>query len=159
MTKINNNPNISDQLDEQEREILEEFAEMEKAEREKFEKALEYFRVNGNYKGNFDTSVKDWLTEMDSQHIGYVSAVHIPEEKNMGFRWSPTGRFFRLSEESAKEYPDLSRLLFSEQVEDVDDDSSFTYLVHQWCYFEDDYRGYLLMPLRDGRYWLIFYVC
>ena len=150
---------IADSLDEQERAILEEMAEMSKVEREKFEKALGYFRENGIYKGNFETSVKEWLDDMENQHIGYVNAVHVPEEKNTGFRWSPTGRFFKLTVESAKEHPDLSRLLFTEQVEDVDEDASFTYLVHQWCYFEDDYRGYVLLPLRDGRYWLIYYVC
>lgn len=154
-----NTPIIADSLDEQERAILEEMAEMARVEREKFEKALEYFRDNGIYKGDFETSVKEWLADMETQHIGYVNAVHVPEEKNTGFRWSPTGRFFRLTDESVKEHPNLSRMSFSEQVEDVDDDSSFTYLVHQWCYFEDDYRGYILLPLSDGRYWLIFYIC
>ncbi len=160
MIETNNTQDVSDSWEDQERALLEEFAEMEKAEREKFEKALEYFRENGIYKGEFETSVKEWLlSDMDNQHVGYVDAIHIPEEKNTGFRWSPTERFFRLSDESAKEYPKLSKMLFSEQVEDVDDDTSFTYLVHQWCYFEDDYRGYLLLPLKDGRFWLIFYVC
>lgn len=154
-----NTPEIADSWDEQERAILEEMIEMAIVEREKFVNALGYFRENGIYKGDFETSVYEWLSDMETQHIGYVDAVHVPEEKNTGFRWSPTGRFFRLTEESAKEYPDLKKMLFSEQVEDVDNDSSFTYLVHQWCYFEDDYRGYILLPLRDGRYWLIFYIC
>lgn len=141
---------IADSLDEQERAILEEMAEMSKVEREKFEKALGYFRKNGIYKGNFETSVKEWLDDMENQHIGYVNAVHVPEEKNTGFRWSPTGRFFRITEESAKEHPDLRRLLFTEQVEDVDEDASFTYLVHQWCYFDvekNNFRSFRVFTL------------
>jgi hypothetical protein len=145
-----------DDLVDEDSTLIEELIESERAEKAKFQQALEYFRENGIYKGNFDQSVADEFfgSNLYNQHIGYVNIELLPDVKNTAFRWCSTDRYHRLSLESQKEFPELKGKVFSEE---VDDDECFTYYVCQRCEFEDYFYGYILLPLKDGRFWMTYF--
>lgn len=54
---------------------------------------------------------------------------------------------------------------FGDNVETYDDSDevqithTMTILIRQFNSYEDDYHGYIALPMKDGRYWLIGYSC
>jgi hypothetical protein len=79
------------------------------------------------------------------QHVGYVEVVET-SNANTGY---PSYKFY-LEKDNPKS------LKYMRQ----DDDDEFHSMVWQTVgYCEDDYSGFLLFPLNDGRYWKISYSC
>lgn len=35
----------------------------------------------------------------------------------------------------------------------------FEIMIHQDCIYEDSYSGWLGLPMKDGKYWLVYYEC
>lgn len=139
-------------------ESLDAYYAAEKQLKEVFLKAKEDFKENGQYKGDFSELEEDLFDDfIYAQHIGYVSVEILTGIKNTVRRYSVTERFFKVSDASAKQITDLQKLIFCEQTVDVDEDEYSTYLVCQWRNFEDDYKGYILLPMKDGRYWCFYY--
>ena len=145
-----------DDWDDEDSKFIEDLIESERAEKAKFQQALEYFRGNGVYKSNFDKYVVDEFfgSNLYNQHIGYVNIELVPDVKNTALRWCSTGLYHRLTLESQKEFPELKGKVFSEE---VDDNECFTDYVCQRCEFEDDFYGYILLPLKDGRFWMTYF--
>lgn len=75
-----------------------------------------------------------------TKHIGYVQVEEHPLLDKMYYR--VVG--------GEKCYPLLER---------QDDENAFHCLVWQKTEFEDCYSGYLLFPLKDGRYWMVDFEC
>jgi|GEM_PF-2621115 len=85
------------------------------------------------------------LDELYWQHVGYVEVVET-SNVNTGY---PSYKFY-LEKDNPKS------LRYMRQ----DDDGEYHNMVWQTvgcC--EDDYSGFLLFPLNDGRYWKISYSC
>lgn len=133
------------ELKEKKHRLEEEIAEKIR----KFEKAKQLFKEQGLYKGDFSNFEDELFSDlMFAQHIGYVEVELLPNVKI-------TDRHFKV-----KDNRKLKGLSFCEQTiyynEDKEDEYD-TYLVCQWCNFEDDYKGYILLPMKDGKYWCFYY--
>lgn len=64
----------------------------------------------------------------------------------------------------ANEYVPHSMRYFQKQHEsfeswDSDEKYEFDIYIHQTTVMEDSYYGYMCLPLKDGRYWLVYYEC
>lgn len=128
----------------------------EKKLKEEFEKSKRLFKEQGSYKGDFNNFEDELFSDlMSAQHIGYVEVELLPNVKNTIGDYSLTDRHFKV-----KDNRKLKGLSFCEQTinysEDNEDEYD-TYLVCQWCNFEDDYKGYILLPMKDGTYWCFYY--
>lgn len=144
--------------DEELEDLLDDCYAAKKRIEEDFLKHKEIFKEKGEYKGDFSEIQEELFDDLlYAIHIGYVNVDFLPNEKNIGNRFSTTDRHFKVSDDSIKEHEDLKRLIFSEQLIDVGDDEYCSYLVCQWCNFEDDYKGYILLPMKDGKYWCFYY--
>lgn len=129
---------------------------------DEFKKTKQHFKENGIYKGDFsefEREIFDGLLYL--QHIGYVNVEFLPDERDTLCRISHTGRFFKISDldNDIKEKERLNNAIFSEGIIDVTDDDYCTYLFYEWRSFEDDYKGYILLPMKDGKYWCFYYQC
>lgn len=130
--------------------------EAEKKLKEEFEKAKQVFKEQGSYKGDFSNFEEELFSDlMSAQHIGYVEVELLSNVKDTTWDHSLTDRYFKV-----KDNRKLKGLVFCEQAiyynEDNEDEYD-TYLVCQWCNFEDDYKGYILLPMKDGKYWCFYY--
>ena len=130
--------------------------EAEKKLKEEFEKAKQLFKEQGSYKGDFNNFEEEIFEGiMFAQHIGYVEVELLPNVKNTIGNYSLTGKHFKVKDNSK-----LKGLVFGEQsiyYNEDNEDEYDTYLVCQWCNFEDDYKGYILLPMKDGKYWCFYY--
>lgn len=144
--------------DEEIKKELDACCAAEKQIEEDFLKAKQVFKEKGEYKGDF-TELQEELFDglLYAQHIGYVTVELLTNEKNNAYRFSTTNRYFKVSDDCTEEKSKLKRLIFSEELIDVNDDETCSYLVCQWCNFEDDYKGYILLPMKDGKYWCFYY--
>lgn len=144
--------------DEEIKKELDACCAAEKQIEEDFLKAKQVFKEKGEYKGDF-TELQEELFDglLYAQHIGYVTVELLTNEKNNAYRFSTTNRHFKVSDDCTEEKSELKRLIFSEELIDVNDDETCSYLVCQWCNFEDDYKGYILLPMKDGKYWCFYY--
>ena len=126
-------------------QIMEGIKREEEIEREKFVKALDYFKENIDYPFQLlednDFELEDFF-ENNYSHIGYC---HIKEiEYRNAFH--PNIKCYKIVED------DLNIDKVFERYDDVD----FHYLVYQTCgYLDDDYSGYLLFPMKDDKYWVV----
>lgn len=48
-----------------------------------------------------------------------------------------------------------------ESCDDIENDveHKFDIYIHQTQLFEDSYSGYMCLPMKDGRYWVVYYEC
>ncbi len=133
----------------------------EKKIEEEFLQFKEIFKEKGQYKGDF-TELQEELFDglLFAQHVGYVGIELIPNVKNAIGRYSATNRFFKVTDDNAKLITGINKPVFAEEIIDVavgDNEEQCFYLVCQWCNFEDDYKGYILLPMKDGTYWCFYY--
>lgn len=147
-----------DESDDKEWEkAMDELIQYENAEYEKFRKNLKHYLANRKPSQPVK-AFKEFLEgNTCSQHIGYVD---VYEYDDKGERFQRTGfdrKLYKVTEESAKELPELEGLIFTAETDDDYGRKPIEYLCWQTCYWEDDYRGYLLFPMQDGRYWCIYY--
>lgn len=112
--------------------------EMEAANKE----ALEYVKNNINYPFKLIT---DSLEDITWNHHNYVEVIKSDYKSGM----YPSYTFYKIKDD--KEFIDYMR---------QDESDDFHYMVYQLVgYFGDDYSGYQLFPLKDGRYWKISFNC
>nr|DAW60344.1 MAG TPA: hypothetical protein [Caudoviricetes sp.] len=131
-------------------EIYNEIAEYENKRFKEYQTALEYFKNNIDYP--FD-EIEEVLEADTLCHIGYCDIERDHQYKSWEY---PTHEFYRLTEDSLKEYPSLRYKRF--MLQDKMPSGSHN-LVWQETLFEDCYHGYILLPLKDGRYWIVEYEC
>lgn len=131
-------------------EIYNEIAEYENKRFKEYQTALEYFKNNIDYP--FD-EIEEILEADTLCHIGYCDIERDHQYKSWEY---PTHEFYRLTEDSLKEYPSLRYKRF--MLQDKMPSGSHN-LVWQETLFEDCYHGYILLPLKDGRYWIVEYEC
>ena len=131
-------------------EIYNEIAEYENKRFKEYQTALEYFKNNIDYP--FD-EIEEVLEADTLCHIGYCDIERGHQYKSWVY---PTHEFYRLTEDSLKEYPSLRYKRF--MLQDKMPSGSHN-LVWQETLFEDCYHGYILLPLKDGRYWIVEYEC
>lgn len=92
-------------------------------------------------------------------HVGYVK---VNEYDDNGAYARLTGwynkKLYRVDVEDTKQLPELEGLTFTEE---SDDEYScrkpIRYLCWQRCEWVDDFRGYLLFPMKDGKYWCTYF--
>lgn len=116
-----------------------EVYEREKSEKQQFLDAVAYVEKNIDYPFRY---ISEYLEDcFYTKHIGYVKVERHNFSKNE----------YSIVDED-KPYP-----LFERQ----NDNSEYAFhcLVYQETMFEDCYHGYLLFPLKDGRYWMVGYEC
>lgn len=131
-------------------EIYNEIAEYENKRFKEYQTALGYFKNNIDYP--FD-EIEEVLEADTLCHIGYCDIERDHQYKSWEY---PTHEFYRLTEDSLKEYPSLRYKRF--MLQDKMPSGSHN-LVWQETLFEDCYHGYILLPLKDGRYWIVEYEC
>lgn len=104
--------------------------------------AVMYAKDNINY--DFDL-IFDCIDDLEWEHIGYVD-VEETVVQNSGY---PDYKFY-------KEKGNDKSLKYMRQ----DDEGEYHNLVWQTVgHCGDDYSGFTLFPLNDGRYWKISYSC
>lgn len=133
--------------------------EFEEVEAAKFKEALEYFKEYGVYQGSFGLVEEFFEDNMVNSHLGYVDIEYHPEIKPSYGLSSLDGTFYRIkmTEEVKTLNEGLASLTFGKCYEEGDDDDRLDYLVWQVEEFEDCFHGHLLLPMKDGRYWLTYY--
>lgn len=140
-------------------DILDQFYEENEEEEKVFDEAIENFRENGVYgipydEFDFDQNIKeDFFGNFTyKKHLGYVAvkeAIPSPIEGR---------RTFTIKQESINMLKEKQRVTSQMHFEETrDEEDSFVYLVWQVTEFEDCYHGYLLLPMKDGLYWLFYY--
>lgn len=129
-------------------EIYNEIAEYENKRFKEYQTALEYFKNNIDYP--FD-EIEEILEADTLCHIGYCDIERDHQYKSWEY---PTHEFYRLTEDSLKEYPSLRYKRF--MLQDKMPSGSHN-LVWQETLFEDSFHGYMLLPLKGSRYWIVEY--
>lgn len=114
---------------------------MEKFEHRKLQEAIAYVKENIDYP--FERIAQYLEGNKRDYHIGYVRVGSLFESFGIP-------KYKIISEE--KSYQLLDR-------QDDNDEDNFHCLVYQEAMFEDCFSGYLLFPLKDGRYWMLSYEC
>ena len=115
-----------------------------------YQTALEYFKNNIDYP--FE-EIEEVLEDDKLYHIGYCKTERDFQYKSWKY---PSHEFYKLTEDSLKEYPAFRYKRF--MLQDKMPSGSHN-LVWQETLFEDCYHGYILLPLTDGRYWIVEYEC
>lgn len=139
-------------LTQKEQEMWEEYAKYEAEERKKFEEAFKYYKFHclipfEQVENNEDVENFDFENGT-FRHIGYCS-VEKSEYKNL-FR--PNDEYFKVREVDGDVKEDFEYLHFS-KVKETDDFYELVWQTVGIC--GDDYSGYILYPMNDGRYWVV----
>lgn len=155
---------MNSMTEEELEKVFDDIYESQRRIDDEFQKAKQLFKEKGIYKGDFsEFERKMFCGILYSQHIGYVNVEFLPNERGSFYRRSITGRYFKISDldNGIKEKEGLNNAIFSEEIIDVTDDDYCTYLVYLWRSFEDNYNyeGYILLPMKDGKYWCFYYQC
>lgn len=119
--------------------ILKKTYERVKSEKSQFLKAITYVEKNIDYPFR---CISEYLEDCSYiRHIGYVQVERHKFSKNK----------YSIVDED-KPCP-----LFERQDDNLE--NAFHCLVYQETLLEDYYYGYLLFPLKDGRYWMVGFEC
>lgn len=105
-------------------------------------KQLDYVLKNINYPKDL---IEQYVEIDDWQHEGYVEKLKEIKKYNKTF-YQIKDKKFNL------------KLPFNKQT-DVENPKFYSLVWQTVGYCEDDYSGYLMFPLKDGRHWLISYSC
>lgn len=130
-------------------DYLKEYYEYLKEERSKFEKALEVYKDNCivPFEDIEELDVMNF-EDGDFYHTGYCT-VSKREYKN---EQKPKREIFEIKDFEGDVKEDFKFILFEKQWET----EGFYILLFQTvgcC--GDDYSGYILFPMKDGRYWIV----
>jgi hypothetical protein len=136
---------ISDDYKELDENFWKELAEEEDKRRVANKLELDFVKTNIDYDIEL---IEEMLGDIDSwNHIGFVE-IEKTDYKAGGYQ---SYDFFKIKDSDDKKY-------YMKQ--DMSDENTFHNLVWQTVgYCEDDYSGFLLFPLKDGRYWKVSYSC
>jgi len=115
----------------------------ESCRQKKNDDAIEYVKENITYP--FDL-ILDIISDNDWDHMNFDIEVEKSEYHSCFY---PTYDFYTIVGEKDK-------IQYMKQ----DEDGDYHNMVYQRCgVCEDDYYGFLLFPLKDGKYWKISYSC
>lgn len=136
-------------LDEIHEEVLKKLSTEEEKRKSILKEKLVYFKDNIDYDFEhveeylgFDIDDKEYLNY--HEHIGYVSV----EKADYSHGFQPSACYYEITGD------DNDKLFYC--IQDESDEHTFHVLVYQTTgYCEDDYSGYLLFPMKDGKYWKI----
>jgi len=122
-----------------------EMAKFEKKQKEINKKELENVKSNIDYDFDF---IQEILNDVNWQHDSYVEIEKIDYKSNS----YPNYDFFIIK-------GDFNGMKFMKQPQfDENNNEIFHELVWQTvCCCEDDYRGFILIPLKNQKYWKISY--
>lgn len=153
---ITDNVDNNNELDPEEKALFDELWEVEEANRKAFKEALERFKTDGVYVGDFGLVEEFFDDNSSNQHIGYVNIVHCPEIKPGFGRSSSNDKFYRIvADANSEQLSDtLKQLVFQCNYEEGDEGNRLEYLAYQQEDYEDCYSGFLLLPMNNGMYWL-----
>lgn len=143
-------PSEEERFEEFER-CMDEYYEYLYKEREKFEKALDYYKENCIIPFE-DTEDIEILNFEDDEffHIGYCK-VEKTDYKN---HWYKNAEYFRvIGFEGDSNSKDSFKFLHFMKVNEGDNFHTLVWQQTGPC--EDDYSGYILYPMKDGRYWVV----
>lgn len=135
--------------DEQYKEAFEDLYGYQEEESKKLLQAFKYVLQNINYPSE---RIKEYLRDGNNFHVGFCSVVKSDYKSS----WYPNHDFYKIVGDI--EGSDRTINVYFMRQDDNDDDS-FHSLVYQICEYEDSYSGYLLFPLKDGRYWITSFSC
>ncbi len=113
--------------------------------KEKFNEALE------RYKKNIDFDLEEKIRNNEAlnfdngmfyRHIGYGTVEPIKKADGK--------TCYKLIEKDEKKY--RTNVFFDKQSEYKD---GYHELIYQKCQYEDYYTGYILFPMKNGKYWIV----
>lgn len=128
-----------------------EMAEYESDVSRQYRKALKFYKRNVSFNINElkreDEDACLFHMEEDGfvRHIGYCNVEKVERHGKT---------CYHLVEEDAERYN--MRMYFDKQSECK---CGYHELCFQMSNFEDCYNGYMLFPMKDGRYWVVEYEC
>lgn len=153
-----------------EEEIEQGFDDIYESQRrieDEFQKAKQLFKEKGIYKGDFGEFERELFgCYLYLEHIGYVNVELLPSKRYrsrkkriMRYGFSITDRYFKISDldNEMKRRERLSKAIFPEGTIRATNGDYSTYLSYHWRFPDCDIEGYVLLPMKDGKYWL-FYV-
>lgn len=132
-------------------DYLKEYYEQLEKEKARFEGALNIYKENCiiPFEETEDLEIMEFYGG-DFYHIGYCtvieSAYKHPSKKN--------AEYFEIKDVEGEVPDGIRHLIFEKQ----DESENFHVLIWQTAgRLEDDYSGYVLYPMKDGRYWIVKY--
>lgn len=121
--------------------VYEELHKEEEKNKREFLKAWKHFLQHINYSSEY---AKELLRDADSKHIGFVKVQQVETSKYDEY---PSNKYYTIVDS------DIKRRFVR-----FDGEGDFHWVVWQTTgMLGDDYHGYLLLPMNDGRYWLTEY--
>lgn len=132
-------------------DYLKEYYEWLDNEESKMKEAFDFYKKNSLIPFEEIQEMWDYDELFDFEnggyrHIGYCSVI----ESNYTNHWYKNAKFFDIKDTDCKE--SMVHLHFMKILHDKD----FHTLVWQTTTCgEDDYSGYILFPMNDGRYWIV----
>lgn len=137
-----------DDMTQEEKDYWDEYAKFEAEEEKKFENALEYYKEHCIVPFEQTEDVGNLDFENGTfRHIGYCTVVKT-DYKNCFY---PSGEYFKVDKNETEETFDTLNFFKVEE-------EGFHTLVWQTVGIcGDDYSGYILYPMNDGRYWVVHF--
>lgn len=130
---------------------FEEQAEYEEDIRKEYKKALNFYKKNISFdirklkREDKDACLFNIDEDGFARHIGYCD---VEEFVKLG------KTYYKLKEEDSKKYS-----IYGNFERQSDCKCGYHELCFQRCDFEDSYHGYMLFPMKDGKYWIVYYEC
>lgn len=136
-------------MEEENDDFFKEYQEWMKNENEKMNQAFEFYKKNCiiPFSQIKDLDVLDF-SDVDFYHNGYCTV----EKRDVKNPWRKSAEYFEVKQVEG-DIEDRFKLLTFEKQEYT---RKFHVLVYQTlgcC--EDDYSGYIIFPMKDGRYWIV----
>lgn len=130
---------INDEINEADMaSVMEEMREKEEVNFQILKDSIDYFQTHGVYELT-DEEI-EIILEGEHTHIGYCEV-------------KPAGRFGNDYEIIGKEVNGVNIPNVERQENDYYEDRHV--LIYQRCIHEDGFYGFILYPLKDGRYWVL----
>lgn len=134
---------------------------------DEFQKAKQLFKEKGIYKGDFSEFEREMFDGfLYLQHIGYVNVEVLPskiyrsrKKRIMRYGFSITDRYFKISDldNDMKKKERLNNAIFPEGLIKITNGDYSAYLQYFWRIPDGDFKGYVLLPMKDGKYWLFYF--
>lgn len=134
-------------LDKVNQELWDEFVEGERVRCEEEEKFKSEWK--DKLKDLINDDVFNWLNEHDSWYPNGIVEIYNVDEKRSGYS---TYQHTRIKD-------DKDKLLYMQTDEDEVEGINHYFVWQQTGYLGDDYSGYLLLPLSNGKYFKVSYSC
>lgn len=135
-----------DDMTQEEKDYWDEYAKFEAEEEKKFENALEYYKEHCIVPFEQTEDVGNLDFENGTfRHIGYCTVVKT-DYKNCFY---PSGEYFKVDKNETEE--SFKTLNFIK----VEEEGFHTLVWQTVGICGDDYSGYILYPMNDGRYWVV----